>query len=310
MGKFRDRMQQDLQLAQYRPSTQENYLRCARKFVAYYMRPPTQLGREEIRKFLLTLIDRPSTQKTHWAAIRFLYTTTLRRPEEVVDIPWPRIRQKLPDIFSAQEVAALLEAIAVLSNYWIEPTFAIRCWFLSPLRQAELSLFGPRFRRDETSVPHCCTQSTFRRPILDPPGDLQDPDFPKDSILAADPVFGHHGIASRVTLLNWYLQRVVPEATLNGVEELCRDFPLGVHLCGVGVLVVDCFALEFHDGPLLGSRLVGATKRHYRDTQHRSMVSRTNQPTESTSCADSSSAFRFRSHSSSDAWRHSSSYRR
>lgn len=112
MGTFRDRMQQDLQLAQYRPSTQENYLRCARKFVAYYMRPPTQLGREEIRKFLLTLIDRPSTQKTHWAAIKFLYTTTLRRPEEVVDIPWPRIRQKLPDIFSAQEVAALLEAIA------------------------------------------------------------------------------------------------------------------------------------------------------------------------------------------------------
>ncbi len=111
MGKFHDRMQQDLQLVQYRPSTQENYLRCARRFVAYYMRPPTQLGREEIRKFLLTLVDRPSTQKTHLAAIKFLYTTTLRRPEEVVDIPWPRIRQKLPDIFSAQEVADLLEAI-------------------------------------------------------------------------------------------------------------------------------------------------------------------------------------------------------
>jgi site-specific recombinase XerD len=111
MGTFRDRMQQDLQLAQYRPSTQENYLRCARKFVAHYMRPPTQLGREEIRQFLLTLIDRPSAQKTHWAAIKFLYTTTLQRPEEVVDIPWPRIRQTLPDILSMDEVAALLSAI-------------------------------------------------------------------------------------------------------------------------------------------------------------------------------------------------------
>jgi site-specific recombinase XerD len=30
----------------------------------------------------------------------------------VVDIPWPKIRQKLPDIFSAQEVADLLDAIA------------------------------------------------------------------------------------------------------------------------------------------------------------------------------------------------------
>lgn len=112
MGKFRDRMQQDLQLAQYRPSTQKTYLTCARRFVAHYMRPPTQLGREEIRQFLLTLTDRPAVQKSHWAAIRFLYTKTLGRPEEVVDIPWPKIRQKLPDIFSAQEVAALLDAIA------------------------------------------------------------------------------------------------------------------------------------------------------------------------------------------------------
>ena len=112
MGKFRDRMQQDLQLAQYRPSTQDCYLRCARRFVAHYMRPPTELGREEIRQFLLTLTDRPAVQKTHWAAIKFLYTKVLGRPEEVVDIPWPKVRQKLPDIFSAQEVAALLDAIA------------------------------------------------------------------------------------------------------------------------------------------------------------------------------------------------------
>lgn len=112
MGQFRDRMQQDLQLAQYRPSTQDCYLRCARRFVAHYMRPPTELGREEIRQFLLTLTDRPAVQKTHWAAIKFLYTKVLGRPEEVVDIPWPKIRQKLPSIFSAQEVADLLDAIA------------------------------------------------------------------------------------------------------------------------------------------------------------------------------------------------------
>lgn len=116
MGVFRDRMQQDLQLAQYRPSTQESYLRCVRNFVAHFMRPPTELGREEIRQFLLTLTDRPATQKMHWAAIKLLYTKTLRRPEEVVDIPWPRIRQKLPDILSVEEVAALLEAIEVMMH--------------------------------------------------------------------------------------------------------------------------------------------------------------------------------------------------
>jgi integrase/recombinase XerD len=116
MGVFRDRMQQNLQLAQYRPSTQESYLRCANNFVAFHMRPPTELGEEHIRQFLLTLVDRPSTQKTHLAAIKFLYCKTLNRPEEVVRIPWPRIRQQLPDIVSQREAFALLDAIESIKH--------------------------------------------------------------------------------------------------------------------------------------------------------------------------------------------------
>lgn len=116
MGVFRDRMVQDLRLAQYRTSTQENYLRCARNFVAFHMRPPDQLGEEHIRQFLLTLVDRPSTQKTHMAAIKFLYYKTLNRPEEVVRIPWPRIRQQLPDIVSQSEALALLDAIESIQH--------------------------------------------------------------------------------------------------------------------------------------------------------------------------------------------------
>ncbi len=116
MGKFRDRMLEDLRLAQYRPSTQESYIRCARSFVAHFMKPPTELGREEIREFLLTLTDRPASQKMHWAAIKLLYTMTLERPEEVVNIPWPRIRQSLPDILSLEEVAALLEAMDAIMH--------------------------------------------------------------------------------------------------------------------------------------------------------------------------------------------------
>lgn len=116
MGKFRDRMQQDLQLAQYRPSTQNSYMRCAHNFVAHFMRPPTELGEEEIRRFLLTLTDRPATQKMHLAALKFLYTKTLNRPEEIARIPWPKIRQKLPDILSNDEVASVFEAVESLKH--------------------------------------------------------------------------------------------------------------------------------------------------------------------------------------------------
>jgi integrase/recombinase XerD len=114
MGKFRDRMLEDLQLAQYRPSTQNSYLSCAHNFVAHYMQPPTELGEEEIRQFLLTLIERPASQKMHLASIKFLYNKTLNRPEEVARIPWPKIRQKLPDILSGQEVIWALDAIESL----------------------------------------------------------------------------------------------------------------------------------------------------------------------------------------------------
>jgi len=116
MGVYRDRMQQDLQLAQYRPSTENSYVRCARNFVAHFMRPPTQLGEEEIREFLLTMTDKPAKQKMHLAAIKFLYCRTLNRPEEVANIPWPKIRQSLPDILSSDEVAVVLKAVDSLTH--------------------------------------------------------------------------------------------------------------------------------------------------------------------------------------------------
>ena len=87
MGIYHDRMQQDLELHDRSPSTKREYLRCARAFVAHYMRPPTELGRDEIRRYLLhlKLVKRAGvpTRKMHFAAIRFLYMHTLRRPDVI-----------------------------------------------------------------------------------------------------------------------------------------------------------------------------------------------------------------------------------
>ena len=49
MGDVRDRMKQDLRLKHYRPGTQSIYLSYARQFVAHFMRPPAELGREDVR---------------------------------------------------------------------------------------------------------------------------------------------------------------------------------------------------------------------------------------------------------------------
>ena len=53
MGQLRDRMEQDLKLKRVSPATIRNYLLYCRKFAAFYMRSPEELGASEIRAFLL-----------------------------------------------------------------------------------------------------------------------------------------------------------------------------------------------------------------------------------------------------------------
>jgi hypothetical protein len=57
MGQLRDRMEQDLKLKGVSPATIRNYLLYCRKFAAFYMRSPDELGASEIRAFLLHQIE-------------------------------------------------------------------------------------------------------------------------------------------------------------------------------------------------------------------------------------------------------------
>ncbi len=115
MGQLRDRMAEDLKLRRYAPSTSRHYLICARAFVAYHRRPAQQMGLDEVRDFLLHMTTerkvKPATHYIYVAALKFLYATTLARPEIAVRIPWPKVPQTLPRVLSGTEVHALLEAI-------------------------------------------------------------------------------------------------------------------------------------------------------------------------------------------------------
>jgi site-specific recombinase XerD len=106
---------QDLQLANYRPSTMKAYRRCVERFLGHYRRPVAELREQEVRGFLLHLINEkkagPENEKMHLAALRFFFETTLGRPEEVVRIPWPKVPRRLPDILSGTEVEKLLLAV-------------------------------------------------------------------------------------------------------------------------------------------------------------------------------------------------------
>jgi site-specific recombinase XerD len=120
MGQLREKMLEDLKLRRYRPGTIEAYLRCARAFAAYHRRPPEEMGEEEIRKFLLHLIDErkasPSSHKMYLAAVKFLYGVTLGRPEVAVRLPWPKVPTTLPDILDGDEVERLLVSVESLMH--------------------------------------------------------------------------------------------------------------------------------------------------------------------------------------------------
>ena len=75
IGAIRDKMRDDLDLRGFAATTKMEYLRCAKNFVAYHHRSPTELGEPEVREFLLHLVNEKragsATQRMYVAAIGF-----------------------------------------------------------------------------------------------------------------------------------------------------------------------------------------------------------------------------------------------
>ena len=115
MGKLRDRMHADLTLAGYSPSTQKIYLLYAKLFAKYHMRSPAEMGEDQIRQYLLHMVEEKKISRETYRQIRaaliFLYTVTLKRQTEVEHLPVRRKKVKLPVVLSGTEVERLLDAV-------------------------------------------------------------------------------------------------------------------------------------------------------------------------------------------------------
>ena len=116
MGRLRDQMAVDLRLRNFSPATQRNYLLYARRFAAFFMRSPEELGEAEVRQFLLHQIEVKglsyAAYRQMYAALKFLYTVTLNRPWEVERIPFPKRQHRpLPTVLSPEELVTLFQAV-------------------------------------------------------------------------------------------------------------------------------------------------------------------------------------------------------
>jgi len=120
MGKFHNMMERDLKIKGYSEKTQKTYLNCMRNFVGYHMRPPDELGIDEIRQYQYYLVEE---RKVSWSsfnqsvcAIRFFYNFTLKRDIEIKHIPYQRKGCVLPEIVSKEEVSAMIKVITNIKH--------------------------------------------------------------------------------------------------------------------------------------------------------------------------------------------------
>jgi site-specific recombinase XerD len=120
MGKLRERMTEDLVLHRFAPDTMASYLSCVEILARHYQRSPAELTSAEVRAFLLHLLREklvhPTTQRMYVAALRFLCEVTLRTPDVMAGIPWPRVPKPLPDILSGEEVERIVSAVGRCST--------------------------------------------------------------------------------------------------------------------------------------------------------------------------------------------------
>jgi site-specific recombinase XerD len=108
-------MVHDLELAGYVPKTRLIYLNAIRDFARHFRRSPAELGADDVRVWLARLSKEsclsPQRVRQHMAALKFLYTKTLWKPENVSFLSWPSDPQKLPTVLATDEVERLLGAL-------------------------------------------------------------------------------------------------------------------------------------------------------------------------------------------------------
>ena len=103
----------------------------------YFHRSPDQLGPEHIREFQAHLFSvrklsgNSVAQRT--AALRFLFVKTLKRPDMLEHIPFPKVPLRLPTVLSPEEVTHLIDAAPNLLYRTILMTL-----YSTGMRRAEL----------------------------------------------------------------------------------------------------------------------------------------------------------------------------
>jgi integrase/recombinase XerD len=118
MTPLRKRFIEDMQLRNFAPETQRNYVHHIRNLARFYLTSPDQLDLEEIREFQLYLTNvrcySPEAVNQFVSAAKFFYNVTLETPWPDGALPRARVPHKLPVVLSPEEVELFFENVPTL----------------------------------------------------------------------------------------------------------------------------------------------------------------------------------------------------
>ena len=110
MTALRERMLEELRLRNFTPRTIRTYTASVADFARHFHQSPDKLGPEHVRIYQLYLLNERKLAwhsiQVHVSALRFLYVRTLKQRWFDTEVTKPKIRRKLPVVWSREEVAA------------------------------------------------------------------------------------------------------------------------------------------------------------------------------------------------------------
>ena len=145
MTKLRQRMMEELRLRNSSEETIRSYIESVQRFARYYEKSPDQMNAEQVRSYLLYLLEE---RKLSWsaihvnrAALRFLYVRVLRQRWFDEEIQPPKRHPQLPTVLSAEEITRILDATRNLKHWTILATLyatGMRCKELRLLKAEDI----------------------------------------------------------------------------------------------------------------------------------------------------------------------------
>ena len=114
MTTLRQRMIDAMVLRGFRPRTQKSYLRAVSQLARHYHRSSELITDQEVQAYLLHLVRDRQLARTSVnqasSALRFLVCEVMGQADRRSRIPMALTPQRLPDVLSRAEVAAVLAA--------------------------------------------------------------------------------------------------------------------------------------------------------------------------------------------------------